>query len=264
MTRLIGVPANVAALIAGQIDVASNVTTIDGVNANLKKPGVAMFIAINSQNQNYKMEQFIVRKGQGITKIADLKGKKILSAPGPANVTMAKAVLKANGVNEGEYQLDQLDLGQHINAITSGTADAAYTLEPAGSVLRKTGAGETLEFGIVAKYVLGDPNANGWIAGTALSSDFIKANPEGAKKFAAAWAKAIKYIEANTADARKSLLKNTLTPEDVVDSVPLVKFVMAADFTAKDVADFQKFIDFASTNNILSEKFDVTKVIQKF
>src|SRR4051794_6943426 len=38
-TQLIGAPPNVAALISGQIDVASNLTTIDAANAQLKKPG---------------------------------------------------------------------------------------------------------------------------------------------------------------------------------------------------------------------------------
>jgi len=264
LTRLLGGPPNLAALIAGQIDVASNLTTIDGINGNIKKPGVAMYIAINAQNRTYKMEQFMVRKGLGVTTIAGLKGKKILTAPGPANLTMARAVLKANGVNEGEYQLDQLDLGQHVNALVSGTADAAYTLEPAGSILRKLGAAETLEYGIVAKYVLGDADANGWIAGTAMSSDFLKAKPDVARRFAVAWAKAIKFIEANPAEARKSLAKNTLTPDDVVDTVPLVKFTMTQDLTAKDVADFQTFIDFSSNNGILSEKFDVSKALHKF
>ena len=40
LTQIIGPPANLAALIAGQIDVASNLTTIDAANGNLKKPGL--------------------------------------------------------------------------------------------------------------------------------------------------------------------------------------------------------------------------------
>ena len=262
-TQLIGAPPNVAALISGQIDVASNLTTIDAANAQLKKPGVAMYIAINSQNRTYQMEQFVVRSGLDVKTIADLKGKKIMTAPGPANMTMARAVLRAVGLKDNEYQIDQLDLGQHINALTAGTFDAAYTLEPAGAVLRKTGAARTIEAGLIAKYVLGDPDANAWVAGTALSSDFIKAKPEVAKKFANAWAKSIDFIEKNPAEARQSLLKNTLTPPDVVDTVPIVKFVMMAKITDKDVADFQKFIDFCTSTNVLSDKVDVKQLLYK-
>ena len=50
---LFGGTANVAALIGNQIDAASNMVTIEGINANIKKPGSAMYIAINSQNADY-------------------------------------------------------------------------------------------------------------------------------------------------------------------------------------------------------------------
>jgi NitT/TauT family transport system substrate-binding protein len=98
MTRLIGGPPNVAAMIGNQIDVAAVLVTIEGINANLKKPGVAMYISVNSQNATYQMEQFVVRKGFNATSLKDLKGAKIMSAPGPANVTMDKAALAAVGL----------------------------------------------------------------------------------------------------------------------------------------------------------------------
>ena len=62
-----------------------------------------------------------------------------MSAPGPANVTMAKAALAAVGLKDGDYTIDQLDMGQHVNAMTAGTFDAGYTLEPNASTMRKMG-----------------------------------------------------------------------------------------------------------------------------
>jgi NitT/TauT family transport system substrate-binding protein len=128
MVRLIGGPPNVAAMITNQIDVAAVLVTIEGMNANLKKGGIAMYISVNSQNRTYQMEQFVVRKGFEATSIKDLKGAKIMSAPGPANVTMAKAALAAVGLKEGDYTIDQLDMGQHVNAMTAGTFDAGIPL----------------------------------------------------------------------------------------------------------------------------------------
>src|SRR5262245_5100811 len=43
-SRLMGGPPNVAALITGQIDVSAVLVTLEGLNANVKKPGVAMYI----------------------------------------------------------------------------------------------------------------------------------------------------------------------------------------------------------------------------
>ena len=262
--RLIGGPPNVAAMITNQIDAAAVLVTIEGMNANIKKPGVAMYISVNSQNRTYQMEQFVVRKGLEVKSLADLKGKKIMSAPGPANVTMAKAALAAVGLKDGDYTLDQLDMGQHVNAMTAGTFDAGYTLEPNASIMRKLGVATTLEVGVIAKYVLGDPNANAFVGGAALTSDFIKNRPDVAKRFAAAWEKAVRLINENPQEARKHLVKNTFTPEDVVDTVPMIRYFMAKDLTAKDKADYQKFIDFSTTTGTLEQKVDVTKYLQAF
>jgi NitT/TauT family transport system substrate-binding protein len=264
MTRLIGGPPNIAGLITGQIDAASVLVTIEGINANLKKPGVAMYISLNSQNRKYQMEQFVVRKGLEAKSLADLKGKKIMSAPGPANVTMAKAALAAAGLKDGDYTIDQLDMGQHVNAMTAGTFDAGYTLEPNASTMRKMGVATTLEAGVIAHYVLGDPEANAFVGGCALSTDFIKSRPDVAKRFTAAWAKAVDFINNNPTEARKHLVKNTFTPEDVVDTVPMIRYFMVADLTAKDKADYQKFIDFSTQVGTLPEKVDVAKFLQSF
>jgi NitT/TauT family transport system substrate-binding protein len=264
MTRLIGGPPNVAALITNQIDVAAVLVTIEGINADLKKPGVAMYISLNSQNRTYQMEQFVVRRGFPATSLKDLKGAKIMSAPGPANVTMAKAALAAAGLKDGDYTIDQLDMGQHVNVMTAGTFDAGYTLEPNASTMRKLGVATTIETGVIAHYVLGDPDANAFAAGCAMSSDFIKARPDVAKRFAVAWGKAIDFINNNPAEARKHLVKNTFTPEDVADTVPMIRYVVARDLTPKDRAEYQKFIDFSVTAGTLPEKVDVNKFIQVF
>lgn len=55
MVKLIGGPPNVAAMITNQIDASAVLVTIEGMNANLKKPGVATYISLNSQNQKYQM-----------------------------------------------------------------------------------------------------------------------------------------------------------------------------------------------------------------
>jgi NitT/TauT family transport system substrate-binding protein len=238
--RLIGGPPNVAAMITNQIDAAAVLVTIEGMNADLKKPGVAMYISLNSQNKTYQMEQFVVRKGYPASSLKDLKGAKIMSAPGPANVTMAKAALAAAGLKEG------------------------YTLEPNASTMRKMGIASTIEAGVIAHYVLGDPNANAFVGGCALTSDFIKSRPDVAKRFTAAWGKAVAFINSNPQEARKHLLKNTFTPEDVVDTVPMIRYYMVGDLTAKDKADFQKFIDFSVQTGTLPEKVDVTKYMQTF
>ena len=61
-----------------------------------------------------------------------------------------------------------------------------------------------------------------------------------------------------------NLIGKNFTPADVVDSVPMIRYFMARDLTAKDKADYQKFIDFSTQAGTLPEKVDVTKYVQVF
>jgi len=264
MIKLMGGPANVAAMMTGQIEVSAVLVTLEGLNANVKKPGVAKYIALNSQTKVFKMEQFVVRTGHPAKSIADLKGAKLMSAPGPANLNTAKAVLAKNGLKDGDYTIDQLDMSQHVNAMTSGAFDGGYTLEPNASMMIKAGVARTLEAGVISKYILGSEEADAYAAGCAETGDFVTKRPEVAKRFAAAWAKAIAFIKANPDEARKHLVKNTFTPDNVVDMVPMLGYVMASDMSKDQIADLQKLADFGNAIGVVPEKLDVTTVLQKF
>lgn len=259
-----GGPANVAAMITGQIEVSAVLVTLEGLNANIKKPGVAMYIALNSQTPEFKMEQFVVRNGVKADKIADLKGMKLMSAPGPANLNTAKGILAKNGLKDGDYTIDQLDMSQHVNAMTAGTFDGGYTLEPNASMMIKAGVARTLEAGVISKYILGNPKADAYAAGCAITSDFIQKRPDVAKRFAMAWSKAVDYINKSPDDARKYLAKNTFTPDNVVDMVSMLGYTMAKDMTPTQIADLQKLSDFGTSIGVVPEKLDVTKYIYKY
>ena len=91
------------------------------------------------------------------------------------------------------------------------------------------------------------------------TSGTFRATFSGAKTL-----QAVAFINSNPQEARKHLVKNTFTPEDVVDTVPMIRYYMVGDLTAKDKADFQKFIDFSVQTGTLPEKVDVTKYMQTF
>jgi NitT/TauT family transport system substrate-binding protein len=264
--KLMGGPPNVAALITNQIEVSAVLVTLEGLNANIKKPGVAMYVAMHIQNATNKMEQFVVREGllDTVKTLKDFKGLKLMSAPGPANVATAKGILAKVGLKDGDYTIDQLDMGQHVNALKAGTFDGGYTLEPSATIMQNIGAGKTIEAGVIAKYILGDPKADAFAAGCAFTTDFITKRPDVAKRFAAAWAKAIVYINEHPAEARKHLAKNTLTPDNVVDTVPMLGYLMTKDMSPKQIEYLQKFADFGTESGVVPEKVDVKNFLKAF
>lgn len=263
---LMGGPPNVAALITNQIEVSAVLVTLEGLNADIKKPGVAMYVAMHSQTTTYKMEQFVVRAGLAdkVKTLKDFKGLKLMSAPGPANVNTAKGILATVGLKEGDYTIDQLDMGQHVNAMKAGTFDGGYTLEPSATIMHNLGVAKTVEDGVIATHILGGPDADAYAAGCAFTTDFITKRPDVAKRFAAAWAKAIVFINAHAEEARKHLAKNTLTPDNVVDSVPMLGYIMTKDMSPKQLGYLQKFADFGTEIGVVPEKVDVKKFLYAF
>src|ERR1700722_15403179 len=243
VSRLMGGPPNVAALITNQIEESAVLVTLEGLNADIKKPGVAMYIAMHAQNAKYRMEQFVAGAKSGIKTIADFKGKKLMCPPGPANLNTAKAILAKVGLKDGDFTIDQLDQGQHVNVIKAGTFDGGYTLEP----------------GVIAKYIFGDVNAEAFAAGCGVTTEFIKARPDVARRFAAGWSKAIDFIRAEPAAARKHLAKNTLTPENLVDVVPMLGYTMIKDMTPQQKAYLQQFADFGVQIGVVPKKIEMSQ-----
>lgn len=264
--KLMGGPPNVAALMTNQIEVSAVLVTLEGLNANVKKPGVAMYIAMHSQNATYKMEQFVVREGLAgkVKSLKDFKGLKLMSAPGPANINAAKGILAKIGLKPGDYTIDQLDLGQHVNAMKAGTFDGGYTLEPSATIMHKLGAARTVEAGVIAKYILGNPSADAYAAGCAFSTDFINKRPDVAKRFAQAWAKAVDYTKQNPDAARKYLAKNTMTPPDLVDVVAPLGYIMTKDMSPTQLGYLQSFSDFGHDIGVVPDKIDVKKYLKAF
>jgi NitT/TauT family transport system substrate-binding protein len=264
--KLMGGPLNVAGLMTNQIEVSIVLVTLEGLNANVKKPGVAMYIAMHSQTPIYRMEQFVVREGLAdkVKSLKDFKGLKLMSAPGPANVATAKGVLAKNGLKDGDFTIDQLDMGQHVNAMKAGTFDGGYTLEPSATIMKDLGVARTVEAGVISKYILGDEKADAFAAGCAFTTDFIEKRPDVARRFAKGWEMAVDYIRKNPEDARKYLAKNTLTPDNVVDTVPMLGYLMTKDMSPKQIEYLQTFADFGTEIGVVPEKVDVKKYLKSY
>jgi len=231
----------VAALITNQIEVSAVLVTLEGLNADVKKPASQCTSPCTARTPKYKMEQFVVRSGLAdkVRSLADFKGLKLMSAPGPANLNTAKGILAKVGLKDGDYTIDQLDMGQHVNAMKAGTFDGGYTLEPSATIMHNLGIADTIESGVIAKYI--------WAVRTpTLTLPAVPSPPTSllsarrCQALRASLAKAIDYIRANPEAARKYLAKNTMTPDNIVDTVPMLGYIMTKDMSPKQLGYLQE------------------------
>ena len=248
------------AMIAGRIQGSANGTASAALGlAEITSPNLFKIICSNPSNRKLVLDEFVVPKDSPVKSIAELAGKKVCSGPGIQNVTLAKIILEKNGITNP--QVTELPIGQHVPALAAGQVDAAYTLEPTGTAGRLKGLTRVLEPGVIAKYVLGDPDAP-WFGGSAtITTALIKDKPELAKKYVAAYAKAVEWARKNPDEARKHMDGFTAIEEALVKEVPLSGFTLYNEFTPSDVAYFQKFFDVFTERKIFNKRLDVKSLL---
>ncbi|MBI5255041.1 MAG: ABC transporter substrate-binding protein [Burkholderiales bacterium] len=248
------------AMIAGRIQGSANGTASAALGlAEITSPNLFKIICSNPSNRTLVLDEFVVPKDSPVTSIAQLAGKKVASGPGIQNVTLAKVILEKNGI--ANPQVIELPIGQHVPALAAGQIDAAYTLEPTGTAGRLKGLTRVLEPGVISKYVLGDHDAP-WFGGSAsVTTTFLKEKPELAKRYIAAYAKAVDWVRKNPAEARNHMDGFTSIDASLVKEVPLAGFTLYNEFKPSDVEYFQKFFDVFTERKIFTRRLDVKSLI---
>jgi len=250
------------AMLSGRSDGSSNGTgSANLAIGEIAQPGLFKIFATNPSNAKFVLDQFITGKDSAIKTMADLKGKKIASGPGIQNMTLCKTMLERAGATGAT--VTELPIGQHIASIVAGQVDACYTLEPTGTIGRLNGTTRIIESGVVAKYILGDAMAP-WHGGAAsLTSEFIKKNPEVAKKFIAAYARGIELVRTKPDEARQFMKGYTAIEGALTAEVPLASYMLHNEFKPSDLAYFQKFYDLFTEKGIFEKKVVVDSLIYK-
>lgn len=248
------------AMISGRIHGSANGTASAALAlAEITSPNLLKIVCSNPSNRELVLDQFLVPQDSPVKAIAELAGKKVASGPGIQNVTLAKIILEKNGI--ANPQVVELPVGQHVPALAAGQIDAVYTLEPTGTAGRLKGLTRVLENGVIAKYVLGDPAAL-WFGGSAsVTTSFLKDKPELAKRYVAAYAKAVNWVRQNPDESRTHLDGFTAIEPALVKEVPLAGFTLYNEFRPQDIEQFQKFFDVFTDRKIFSKRLDVKSLL---
>jgi NitT/TauT family transport system substrate-binding protein len=258
-------PLTVQAIVAGNIDGAANLVTLEGANMESRRPNTLKYLSLNGQNSAHVIEQFVVKAGHPARSLRDFKGGvKLFSAPGPANIGAARAVLKSVGLKEGsDFTIQEQPINMHASVLQAGTFDGGYTLEPAATIMVGQKIGQRVEAGVIATHLLGNKNASAFAAGAVLADKFVSERPDVARRFAEAWARGVKEAQSDTS-TRGYLIAGMKVPPELAATVPLPRIVMARDLSPADVGDFQKFLDLGVELGVIKDKVDGKALVKAF
>jgi NitT/TauT family transport system substrate-binding protein len=250
------------AMLSGRCDGSANGTgSANLAIGEIASPGLLKIFASNPSNASAVLDEFLVASASPYKSIAELKGKRVASGPGIQNVTLARAVLERAGASGAT--VTELPIAAHVGALASGQVEAVYTLEPTGTVGRLAGSTRVLEAGVIAHYVLGDPNAP-WFGGSAsLTSVFINEHTAAAKQFIAAYARGIEFVRKEPQQARQYLKGYTAIDGNLTQEVPLAAYKLANEFTPYDIQMFQKFFDLFSDKGVFKTRVLVEPMLYR-
>jgi len=243
----------VEALVAGRLDVEISASTAVLYAMELRSPGEFKIFSVNVQTKEKFPDYIVVRKGSPISKIEDLKGKKLGTFPGSTFMIITRLILK-NFIDPDQVSIEQIPPPAQVEALSSGRVDAIYTLDPFCTLALEKANGKILETAPAEKYIL-DPLPGGVAA---FSSSFVKKNPNIAKKVAEAFDEAIEFIRTNETQARGYLPKYTPLKPDLANKINIVDFWKLKEI---DPIPLQRYADILYEEGGLKGKVDVRKLI---
>lgn len=194
--------------------------------------------------------------GSGITKLADLKGKKVgVSSLQDAVTATLKESLQAVSLDPSQVTFVQVPYAQSEQALKSGSVDAAVTSEP-----YTTEAAEALGARpVVDVFPQGSAESNIPNAGYFATDSFVKDDPKTLAAFQRAMAKGAADA-ANRQNVETAVAKHLPSlSKQVLDVMALPGF--PADL---DPNRIQRVADLMQKSGIIKEHFDVRQMLAPF
>ncbi|MCD2172312.1 ABC transporter substrate-binding protein [Rhizobium sp. C4] len=228
--ELVAVPLNSAlpaAIMSGSVTIATFTPTtfIQASNNGIELRAIAGMTVTSHKATRVGL---VAAKGGKITKVEDLKGKKI-GVPGIGAVLdiMARRVLIDKGVDPATISYTETTFPTQGDLLKGGTVDAVVSVDPFIGRMEGTGVGvligdllEGVDDGQTAQFF-------------GVSKEWADKNPNAIKEFRAAIAEANEFVKKDEAKTREAIGKYLKLPAPVLTTIALP--ATDASITAKQL-----------------------------
>lgn len=176
----------------------------------------------------------IVLATSDIKSPADLKGKRVaVNVINSVNWLYDRAfVRKVGGIDPASVQYTEVPFPSMIDPLLRGAVDAINVPQPFHHIAVATGKVRVLGY----PFVEVQPGVH--IAPYAGNAAWLDANPNTVKAFVAAMRKAVEYMRANPAEAKKLIAGYTGAKPELIEAVPIDEWstTLSADNVAQTLA----------------------------
>src|SRR5215467_5653786 len=162
-----------------------------------------------------KTARVTARKDLGITKLEELKGKKIANQTGSSvGNTFVDTIGPQHGLKKGDYQEVRMDVNNMVAALAAKTVDAMVNVEPYNVIAEADGLGvDLIEFSGVDKMPV-------FMAAT---PEFLDKNPDTVVAYLKAWLEADKGYKMSKETFQKAMSRVEVDPGFPSDLKPYMQ-----------------------------------------
>lgn len=221
--------------------------------AEEKSPGLLKIFHSGDETETEFVASILVKKNSNLTKVEDLKNKKIGVYTGLVQVVFLKGIIIGMGLNpEKDIQIVQIEPRLQLQGLETGQYDALSTVEPFPTIAVDKRIGKILVSNPRVKYI---QNPFPSVA-TPLSSAFIEKNPIAAKAYVLAIGEAIEFIRRDPEKAKTALQKYAST-EVTPGKIGIMHYNL---FGEENRTSIQKLADWMFENGLQKNEIDVNSI----
>jgi NitT/TauT family transport system substrate-binding protein len=188
-------PSAITDLVNGKVDVAytSEYPIVTGAFANDN-------ISIVTNISTSYVTNLVALTNNGISSIADLKGKNIGVPFGTISQFYLGQFLELNGMSIGDVTLVNVPVAQDVTALANGSVDAVVTRDPYESQIDQQYPNGTINWSVQSSQALNDV--------LVCRNDWIQQNPALLKRFLGSLKQSENYIISHPTEAKAILQQN--------------------------------------------------------
>lgn len=201
----------------------------------------------------------IVAADSPIESFKDLRGKTLGTVPGIQWQTIARHLVRLNGLDPDEdVEVTAVSVPLQVPSVAAGSVDATLSLEPVGSIAAASPETRRAMTNACAMFIA-DPFYSG---AAVLTTDFIRERPEVARKVVEVIDEATRMVNADFDKYRHVIPKYTAISEDQLELLAQPYLRPFADLNETDFDSYQAFVDVFHKEGILNEPIDIrTKIL---
>jgi NitT/TauT family transport system substrate-binding protein len=202
----------------------------------------------------------IVKNDSTIKSFKDLKGKTLGTVPGVQWQTIARYIVRQNGLDpDKDVRVTAIGVPLQVPSVVAGSVDATLSLEPVGSIAEASGEARRAMINPVAQYIA-DPFYSG---ASVLTTKFIKERPAVARKVVEVLDEATRMVNADFDKYRHILPKYTALQKQHVGLVAKPYLRAWGELNKTDLDSYQSFVDVFFKEGVLKQKIDIrTKILK--